>query len=125
MTRRLFKAELLNLLDKSIVVDLVVPYWILLGFLLRECVCVEIKRRNNKATVIVCSSTIALVHVASNAASKYGENKHGLKRWVDQRIAFPMMSKMNLGHDGVAENITVYIGFIEEIEELTSNLKCS
>lgn len=72
--------------------------------------------------VIVCSSTIALVHVASNAASKYGENRHGLKRWVDQRVAFPMMSKMIVGHDGVAENITVYIGFIEDP---TSNLKCS
>lgn len=124
VTGSLFKPSLLKLLDKLVVIDLAVPLLDTTRLLLREWACEETKRRNNDSkAVIVCPSTSALVHIASNAARKYGQNGEGLKRWVDQRVIFPMMSKMIVEDDGVAGNITVYIDLIEEIGELSFNLK--
>ncbi|KAL9418878.1 hypothetical protein AB3S75_036768 [Citrus x aurantiifolia] len=124
VTGSLFKPSLLKLLDKLVVIDLAVPLLDTTRLLLREWACEETKRRNNDSkAVIVCPSTSALVHIASNAARKYGQNGEGLKRWVDQRVIFPMMSKMIVEDDGVPGNISVYIDLIEEIGELSFNLK--
>ncbi|KAJ0100007.1 hypothetical protein Patl1_20722 [Pistacia atlantica] len=109
------KPELLQFLDKMILMNWRCPLKDTTRLLLREWASKQSSEGDRKITV--CPSDSALTQIVCNASTKYGATRKGLERWMAEKVFSQLSNMVDQDHQIADSYITIYI-VTEEIGEL-------
>ncbi|XP_031281980.1 chaperone protein ClpB1-like [Pistacia vera] len=112
-----FKPELLQFLDKMILMNWRCPLKDTTRLLLREWASKQSSEGDR--TITVCPSDSALTQIVCNASTKYGATRKGLERWMAEKVFSQLSNMVDQDHQIADSYITIYI-ITEEKGELAS-----